>query len=138
MRERVFGIETEYAVIYHPGRRERRGPSKLALYGRFETELHRRVRSLPNAFSPLRAKLGRFLENGATFHYEATADAYEDGLIEMASPECRDPDSLLHAERAKDELVEELAQAVNLQLELDGFSGRVSIGNEAGVLDLMD
>ena len=63
MRDRVLGIETEYAVIYHPGRVDRGRPSKLALYRRFEGGLRRRVRSLPNAFSPLRGKGGRFLEN---------------------------------------------------------------------------
>lgn len=128
MRDRVLGIETEYAVIYHPGRMDRGRPSKLALYRRFEGALRRRVRSLPNAFSPLRGKGGRFLENGATFHYEATAEEYEDGLIEMASPECRDPYALIRFERAKDELVEELALEVNGELELAGYSGRVSVG----------
>ena len=86
------------------------------------------MRSLPNAFSPLRGKGGRFLENGATFHYEATAEEYEDGLIEMASPECRDPYTLLRFERAKDELVEELADEVNEELELAGYSGQVRVG----------
>lgn len=128
MRERVLGIETEYAVIYHPGRMDRERPSKLALYRRFEAALRGRVRSLPNAFSPLRGKGGRFLENGATFHYEATAEEYEDGLIEMASPECRDPYTLIRFERAKDELVEELADEVNRELELAGYSGRVRVG----------
>ena len=128
MKERVLGFETEYAVIYHPGRGDRGKPSQLALYRRFEAALRGRVRSLPNAFSPLRGKGGRFLENGATFHYEATAEEYEDGLIEMASPECRDPYTLIRFERAKDELVEELADEVNEELELAGYSGRVRIG----------
>ena len=72
MRERVFGIETEYAVIYHPGRGERARPTNLQLYGLFESALHERVASLPRAASLLRSKRGRFLENGASFHYEAT------------------------------------------------------------------
>ena len=55
MRERVFGIETEYALIYHRGRGERTRPSNLAIYPRFEAALRHRVRSLPSAFSPLRA-----------------------------------------------------------------------------------
>jgi proteasome accessory factor A len=128
MKDRVLGIETEYALIYHPGRADRERPTKLALYRRFESALRERVRSLPNAFSPLRAKGGRFLENGATFHYEATAEEYEQGLLEMASPECRDPYTLIHFERAKDELVEELAHEVNRELEVAGYTGRVRIG----------
>jgi len=128
MRDRVFGIETEYALIYHPGRGETARPQNLALYGYFEAALRRRVRSLPNAFSPFRAKLGRFLENGGTFHYEASVQDYEHGLIELASPECRDPLTLVTYERAKDELIEELAVEVNDELALAGYRGRVSIG----------
>ncbi len=128
MRERVFGIETEYALIYHPGSGESRRPTNLELYRRFEAALGRRVRSLPQGFALLRPKGARFLENGGSFHYEASADQYEHGLLEMASPECRDPMELVCYERAKDELAEELAEAVNRQLELAGYRGEVRLG----------
>jgi proteasome accessory factor A len=128
MRERVFGIETEYAVIYHPGKGEQARPTNLSLYPRFESALRQRIRSLPRALSLLRTKEGRFLENGASFHYEATPEHYEHGLIEMASPECRDPFVLLTYERAKDELIEELAETVNQELGLSGYRGEVRIG----------
>ena len=128
MRERVFGIESEYAVIYHPGRNDRPRLSNLMLYRRFESALLRRVQTLPNAFSLLRWKMGRFLENGGTFHYEANEQNLEHGLIELASPECRDPQALLRYERAKDELLEELCVEVNRELELAGYTGRVAIG----------
>jgi proteasome accessory factor A len=134
MQERVVGIETEYALIYYPERRARGGsqpvtrPENLSLYLRFETALRARIRSLPNAFSPLRAKLGRFLENGGTFHYEATVEHFEHGLIEMASPECRDPLTLVTHERAKDELAEELAADVREQLRRSGDGGHVRLG----------
>jgi hypothetical protein len=105
VRERVFGIETEYAVIYHPGRGERGRPTNLQLYGLFEDALRGRVLSLPRAASLLRSKRGRFLENGASFHYEATPQHFEHGLLELASPECRDPFTLLRCERAKDVLL---------------------------------
>jgi proteasome accessory factor A len=128
MRERVFGIETEYALIYHRGRGERTRPSNLAIYPRFEAALRHRVRSLPSAFSPLRAKGGCFLENGGSFHYEATPEHYEHGLLELASPECRDPYVLLDYERAKDELVEALASEVTGELHRAGYTGEVRIG----------
>jgi proteasome accessory factor A len=128
MRERVFGIETEYAVIYHPARGESRRPNNLGLYQLFEPLLAELVRGLPIAFSLLRAKSGRFLENGGTFHYEGTPTEYEHGLIEMASPECRDPFTLLACERAKDDLVEELAARVSERLPALGFRGEVRIG----------
>jgi proteasome accessory factor A len=63
-----------------------------------------------------------------SFHYEATPEAYEHGLLEVASPECRDPLTLLHYERAKDELVEELSGQVNADLRLAGFRGEVRVG----------
>jgi proteasome accessory factor A len=128
LRERVFGIETEYAVIYHPARGERSRPTKLELYGLFEAALRERVASLPRAASLLRAKRGRFLENGASFHYEATPQDFEHGLLELASPECRDPFALLACERAKDELVEELAREATRRLARLGFGGEVRIG----------
>lgn len=128
MRERVFGIETEYAVIYHPARGERDRPTNLAIYLRLETALRERVRSLPAALSPLRSKGGLFLENGSSFHYEATAEDFENGLLEMASPECRDPYTLVEYERAKDELVEELALEATADLQRSGYRGEVRIG----------
>ncbi|MFQ5513528.1 MAG: proteasome accessory factor PafA2 family protein [Myxococcota bacterium] len=128
MLDRVLGIETEYALIYHPGRADRERPTKLELYRRFEAALRDHVLSLPNAFSPLRAKGGRFLENGGSFHYEATAEDYEEGLLELASPECRDPYTLLCYERCKDELVEALAEDVNRDLAMLGYTGHVRLG----------
>jgi hypothetical protein len=127
MRERVFGIETEYALIYHPGRAEPARPTNFQLYALFERALERRVGSLPRSLSLLRAKTGRFLANGMSFHYEATPEAYEHGLLEVASPECRDPLTLLHYERAKDELVEELSGQVNADLRRAGFRGEVRV-----------
>lgn len=128
MHERVFGIETEYAVIYHPGRHELGRPNNLQLFGLFEPRLEARVASLPRAASLLRSKRGRFLENGSSFHYEGTPDHFEHGLIEMASPECRDPFTLLAHERAKDVLIEELAAEVTAALHARGWSGEVRIG----------
>jgi proteasome accessory factor A len=128
LRERVFGIETEYAVIYHPARGESARPTNLELYGLLEACLQARLASLPRAASLLRAKRGRFLENGASFHYEATPQDFEHGLLELASPECRDPFTLLACERAKDELVEELARAASEKLRWQGYGGEVRIG----------
>ena len=132
VRERVFGIETEYAILYHPaasgsGEGARR-PTNYEIYRRLEAALLARVRSLPHAFSPLRAKGGRFLENGASFHYEATAGEFEHGLLELASPECRDPHTLVLHERAKDALAEELTEEVSRELERAGYRGQVRLG----------
>ncbi|MCP3986041.1 MAG: hypothetical protein GY723_16790 [bacterium] len=127
MRERVFGIETEYAVVYFPARGEEKPPTNLSLYPLFERHLASRVPSVPRSLSLLRAKPGRFLANGMSFHYEATPHAFEHGLLEIASPECRDPFSLLAHERAKDELAEELRLDVNRELRVRGWRGEVRI-----------
>ncbi len=131
MKDRVFGIETEYALIFHPRGLNASRPTNLELYRRFESALLGRVRTLPHGFSWLREKGGRFLENGGTFHYEATAEDFESGLVEMASPECRDPFTLVAHERAKDELVEELCDAVNHDLARAGFRGHASVGKNS-------
>ena len=128
MRDRVFGIETEYAVIYHPGRREVARPTNLEIYQLFESLLGSHLGHLPRAFSLLRSKPGCFLENGTSFNYEATPKDFEHGLIEMASPECRDPFTLLCYERAKDRLVETLCRQVNQRLPSMGYWGEVRIG----------
>lgn len=128
MKERVFGIETEYAIIWHPRGRSAARPTNLEIYRRIEAALVSRVRTLPQVFSPLRAKGGRFLENGGSFHYEAGPEQFEYGLLELASPECRDPDTLLVHERAKDELAEELAAEVTRELERAGYRGEVRLG----------
>jgi hypothetical protein len=131
MRERVFGIETEYAVVYHPSRAERvdgRRPTNLQIFQWLGPLLGRELASLPRAFSLLRSKPGVFLENGASFHYEATAQHFAHGLLEMASPECRDPFTLLACERAKDALVEDLCAELRRPLAALGFAGEVRIG----------
>jgi proteasome accessory factor A len=128
MRDRVFGIETEYAVIYHPGRRELARPTNLEIYQLFESLLGSHLGHLPRAFSLLRSKPGCFLENGTSFNYEATPKDFEHGLIEMASPECRDPFTLLCYEKAKDRLLETLSREVNRRLPSMGYWGEVRIG----------
>jgi proteasome accessory factor A len=127
MQDRVFGIETEYAIIWHPRGRSAARPTNLEIYRRIEAALLRRVRTLPQIFS-LRAKGGRFLENGGSFNYEAGPEQFEYGLLELASPECRDPDTLVAHERAKDELAEELTAEVALELERAGWKGEVRLG----------
>jgi hypothetical protein len=131
MRDRVFGIETEYAVIYHPSRTERveeRRPTNYEIFQLFESRVAARHAGMPRAFSLLRSKSGRFLANGMSFHYEATPKDFEHGLVEMASPACRDPFSLVAHERAKDALVEELCEGVNRSLNGQGYEGEVRIG----------
>ncbi len=127
MQDRVFGIETEYAIIWHPRGKSRERPTNLEIYRRIEAALARRVRSLPERLS-LRTKSGRFLENGGTFQYEARTGDFESGLLELASPECRDPDTLLAYERAKDALAEELAADVGRELEAAGWHGALRLG----------
>ncbi len=127
MKDRVVGIETEYAVVYFPARGEPTGPTNLSLYPLFEAQLARRVASVPRALSLLRSKPGRFLANGMSFHYEATPQAFEHGLLEIASPECRDPFTLVVHEAAKDALAAELREAVNRDLEARGWRGEVRL-----------
>lgn len=128
MQDRVFGIETEYALIWHARGKDPGRPSNLEIWRRIECALERRMASLPQSHSALRAEGTRFLENGAAISYEAPGGALEHGLLELASPECRDPDSLLACEIAKDELAEELAREATLELQRAGWRGEVRLG----------
>jgi len=127
MQDRVFGIETEYAIIWHPRGKGAARPTNLEIYRRIESALERRVHSLPERFS-LRSKGGRFLANGGTFQYEARPGEFESGLLELAGPECRDPDALVAHERAKDQLAEELAAEVGEELARSGWRGQLRLG----------
>jgi proteasome accessory factor A len=128
MQRRVFGIETEYAILWHARGKGSPRPTNLEIFRQIEASLARRVRTLPRAWSPLRADGACFLENGGCFDYEARPEEPEHGLLELASPECADPDALLAHERAKDELAEELAAEATRELARAGWRGEVRLG----------
>jgi proteasome accessory factor A len=117
--QRLVGLETEYALRYHPQQPGTRRPANAALFERLLVKIRGRVAAVRSALL-LREW---FLANGGMVRLEAH-HAYlvrpESGLVEGATPECRGPRQLLRHQRAQDVLLSRAAAAddVNGQMTL--------------------
>jgi proteasome accessory factor A len=117
--QRLVGLETEYALRYHPRQPGARRPANATLFERLLVKIRGRVAAVRSSL------LIRewFLANGGMVRLEAH-HAYlvrpESGLVESATPECRGPRQLLRHQRAQDVLLSRAAAAddVNGQLTL--------------------
>src|SRR5687768_11119753 len=106
--DRLAGLETEYAIRFHPDGGDRAAPSHFELYNKLIDELRR---DLP-AVRASHAKLGYFFATGGSVWYEKPA--YRPfALVEGATPECRGPRNVLTWQRAQDALLAEAARATN-------------------------
>jgi proteasome accessory factor A len=107
MRERVFGLETEYAVLHRPkegGRTARPADIVEAM-----SELLVRGYGLPDT---------RFLVSGAKFYYDV-------GHAEWSLPECRSAREAAVYDKAADHLLASLLDGVEAELAARGMPGRV-------------
>jgi proteasome accessory factor A len=68
-----------------------------------------------------------FIENGGSLYYEALPWAYDGGLIEGATPECRQPGALLLQQRAQDRLLQDALPEATEALAAAGHPGTLSI-----------
>ncbi|MBI5477660.1 MAG: proteasome accessory factor PafA2 family protein [Deltaproteobacteria bacterium] len=127
MRERVYGLETEYLPVFFP---EAGSPAPrlrdvfeavaLALKDRFPT--------LPVRY---RLQHGVFFGNGGKLAYEARDDHPLDGLIESATPECRSAREAMLYSRAFDRMLSEAVPAAEALLRERGFAGRLLIAKNS-------
>jgi proteasome accessory factor A len=106
MLDRLCGLETEYAIRFHPGEP---GGKRVA-----NTELCKRLIAHIKSQMPTAAVVwpreGCFLVNGGDVHHETRGDLFDDpafGCIEGATPECRGPRQLALYQRAQDSLLAE-------------------------------
>ena len=100
--DRLIGLETEYAIRFHPNKNQTRIPTKFALYQALVDGVRRRVMTA----EAKHFKDGIFTANGGAVWFEATAGG---GLVEGATPECRGPREVLTYQRMQDHLLAEAA-----------------------------
>ncbi len=107
--QRLVGLETEYALRYHPRQPGTRRPSNATLFERLLAKVRAKVPAVPSHLHPTEW----FLANGGAVHFERIPLVIlaEAGLVEGATPECRGPRQLLLYQRAQDLLLSRAAAA---------------------------
>jgi proteasome accessory factor A len=113
--QRLMGLETEY-VLRIPeeiARAERGIHSHREGYEAMVGALRERI-SVADADPFHGGKVGLFLGTSGALWFESLRPPNNLGLIEGATPECRDPFDLLACQRAQDQLLAEAAGEFNL------------------------
>src|SRR5262245_28076582 len=108
MLDRLVGVETEYALRFHPFQPDAPRVSNAVLFER----LIGHVRSKVPLVSAIIKEFGWFLANGGAVRLERIpffAILPAAGLVEGATPECRGPRQLLLYQRAQDVLLSRAA-----------------------------
>lgn len=113
MFDRLVGMETEYAVRFHPADSASGVPSRHQLYLSLVQALRLR---LPVARAR-HFKEGVFTAAGGAVWFETERPALGAGLVEGATPECRGARRLVAYQRAQDRLLAEAAAASRLDGE---------------------
>lgn len=108
--DRLAGLETEYAIRFHPRDDEEERPSNSRLYASLVAALRRRM---PTAEAK-HFKQGIFTASGGAVWFEAEHSAKRAGLVEGATPECRGPRELLLYQRAQDLVLAQAAEAAEV------------------------
>ncbi|RME03556.1 MAG: hypothetical protein D6805_05995 [Planctomycetota bacterium] len=124
---RIYGLETEYALIFEPSNKKGKTPPRKVIYEHFEEELLAHYQALPAKH----LKKGIFLENGAFFHYEAQSAYFNQGFLEASTPECCSPKELVRYQAAIDQILMEVRQNVENRLYSMGYEGRLILGKNA-------
>lgn len=127
MKDRIYGYENEFALLIAPEYEGLgSGLRRIRIYDYLEHLMSTRLRVLPANYR----KKGIFLENGGLFNYEALHSNFFEGLLEMATPESRDPREAALYHTAQTQLLYKLIQELNTKsFELDpSFRGRIFIG----------
>jgi proteasome accessory factor A len=104
--DRLAGLETEYAIRFHPADPHLPRPSKFSLYRALTLALRKRLLTVPARHD----KDGVFTATGGSVWFEYLPPHDESGLIEGSTPECRGPRQLLTYQRAQDRLLAEAAE----------------------------
>ncbi|PIE32751.1 Pup--protein ligase [candidate division KSB3 bacterium] len=108
MEKRIYGVETEYGIIF-------------TSQGRKTLPVEKIVRYLFEQLVTTEGFLNVFLENGARFYQDT---GYHP---EYATPECTNPIDLLRYEKAGDFILETLRQHAEQKLRREGIAGALKI-----------
>ena len=108
--DRLIGLETEYAIRFHPSDSTAPPLNKYGLYVALRAELQRRIPTVPAKHF----KEGVFTATGGAVWFEAERPSAGGGLIEGTTPECRGPHQTIVYQRALDRMLAASAQAARV------------------------
>lgn len=121
---RLAGLETEYAVRYHPEPGTER-PDHELIYDALVRAIGQQVAVVPARRVDPRRRV--FLANGAALCYEFLPTGMQVGLVEGATPECRSPQQLLLYQRATEELLRRALPVARAELAERGYRGELGL-----------
>lgn len=125
-RAGIFGLETEYVIVYRPDSPEDETLPPFAVLERVIVDSLGRITKLARSGG---VKGGYFLQNGGLIHFEIFVRHQGDTpILEAATPECRTPRDALVWSRAFDELLEEISDRSRDALGELGYRGAVAFG----------
>jgi proteasome accessory factor A len=108
MFDRLIGLETEYAIRFHPSKAGGRRIRNSELFARLVRQIREKVPLAP----AIVLDYGWFLGNGGALRFEKNpflAFFPLAGVVEGSTPECRGPRQLLQYQRAQDVLLSRAA-----------------------------
>ncbi len=108
MQKRIFGIETEFGIIFTPD-------------GRKTLPVEKAIRFLFEKLITTEHFLNVFLENGARFYQDTGCHP------EYATPECISPRQLIVYDKAGERILEELQGYAEEKIEEERIPGKISI-----------
>lgn len=126
MKDRIYGYETEYALLISPVEEGAGTPRRMRIYDFLEFLISSYIRVLAASYR----KKGIFLENGGLFNYEALHSNFFEGLVEMATPECGSARDVALYHTAMTKLLSKAVRELNNNLSfLDPtFQGKIFLG----------
>lgn len=118
LQERIFGLETEYAINFYPAAPGGRQPDKPAI-----------VEALHNALVQHYGVSGcAFLVTGAKFHHDV-------GHAEWAHPECRSAREAVQYDKAADHVLAQMIPGAYQELQKKGFEGQILVAKNNADFD---
>ncbi len=127
MKKRIFGLETEYAVIIAPDVKSSFIPSRYEVF-------HVLKDVLASHYSVLHSrevKAGVFMQNGGRLHHEACLNALLEGVMECSTPECSNCRDIAIYGKASDEILEEIRHDLEEKFHEKGFKGSIFFGKNS-------
>lgn len=108
MQKRIFGVETEYGIIFTPE-------------GRKTLPVEKAIRFLFEKLITTEHFLNVFLENGARFYQDTGCHP------EYATPECASPRQLIVYDKAGERILEDLQDYAEEKIREERIAGKLSI-----------
>ncbi|MEQ8189017.1 MAG: proteasome accessory factor PafA2 family protein [Candidatus Eremiobacterota bacterium] len=127
MKKRIFGLETEYAIIIAPDVKSSFIPSRYEIFHVLKDV----IASHYSVLHSKEVKAGVFMQNGGRFHHEACLNALLEGVLECSTPECSNCRDVAVYGKASDEILEEMRQELEGKFREKGFKGSIFFGKNS-------